>query len=435
MNEHPEGRYIYIAPFLDRDGRIHKECPELNFVEPEVHPVKLEIIADDNDEISDGYRNCTKYEDFIRLLRLGANISSTHQLFTRYTDEACNLFHEYGYTLIIDECLDTFIMERISSGDLEIMLSAGAIELAGDTIVAAPGGSQMLYNSRALREYGLRLQNHQLHIVKHSSGGDRPVSYGMWSLNKRALDSFKDVYLLTYRFETTDMAYYFAIENVDYQFIGVDCDDNGFHFSAAGGYIPAYTSKLPERIHIIENDRLNDIGDEWNALNVSWYKDASRFDPGLLNNNLRTFTERRGVPNGPPLQKDGLDATTRRLLTTYKSWRSKITQWQWKGVWVPYTQKGINSMRNRDVLAWLVNLYQNGTKRSFISRHGVKYDEEGFALSNMIQWVWRSAIRDGDEIWLYVPSRRMRTLFTAWMNEVAEGRHIQAIYERKKDTK
>jgi len=37
-------------------------------------------------------------------------------------------------------------------------------------------------------------------------------------------------------------------------------------------------------------------------------------------------------------------------------------------------------------------------------------------LSELIQWVWRSAIRDGNSINIYIPSSRMRNLFIEWLN-------------------
>jgi len=40
-------------------------------------------------------------------------------------------------------------------------------------------------------------------------------------------------------------------------------------------------------------------------------------------------------------------------------------------------------------------------------------------LSEMVQWVWRSAIREGNEIVLYVPSERMRNLFTNWLEQTS----------------
>ena len=37
----------------------------------------------------------------------------------------------------------------------------------------------------------------------------------------------------------------------------------------------------------------------------------------------------------------------------------------------------------------------------------------------MLQWLWRSALRDGKHIILYIPSKRMRDLLKAWLNFMA----------------
>ena len=37
----------------------------------------------------------------------------------------------------------------------------------------------------------------------------------------------------------------------------------------------------------------------------------------------------------------------------------------------------------------------------------------------MIQWIWRSAIRDGGEVYLYIPSSRMRMLLINWIDEIS----------------
>ena len=39
-----------------------------------------------------------------------------------------------------------------------------------------------------------------------------------------------------------------------------------------------------------------------------------------------------------------------------------------------------------------------------------------FALSEMLQWIWRSRIRQGESINIYVPSKRMRNLLLDWLN-------------------
>jgi hypothetical protein len=48
-------------------------------------------------------------------------------------------------------------------------------------------------------------------------------------------------------------------------------------------------------------------------------------------------------------------------------------------------------------------------------------DKEAYALSEMVQWIWRSAIRKGEDIWIYIPSRRMRTLLQDWLARLAAG--------------
>ena len=53
----------------------------------------------------------------------------------------------------------------------------------------------------------------------------------------------------------------------------------------------------------------------------------------------------------------------------------------------------------------------------FFEQNGITVDEDGFALSEMLQFIWRSAIRDGKEIWVYIPSVRMRNLLEQWIEE------------------
>ena len=56
----------------------------------------------------------------------------------------------------------------------------------------------------------------------------------------------------------------------------------------------------------------------------------------------------------------------------------------------------------------------------FYQRHNIKVNEDMYALSTMIQWIWRSAIRDGKDINIYIPSKRMRTLLVDWINTVSK---------------
>lgn len=70
---------------------------------------------------------------------------------------------------------------------------------------------------------------------------------------------------------------------------------------------------------------------------------------------------------------------------------------------------------------YMVNLFMNVNDKRFYQRHGIDVDEDAYALSIMVQWIWRSAIRDGDEIYLYIPSRRMRNLLINWIEKTSKG--------------
>ena len=51
--------------------------------------------------------------------------------------------------------------------------------------------------------------------------------------------------------------------------------------------------------------------------------------------------------------------------------------------------------------------------------NGIRVEEDQYALSELIQWIFRSALRDNKEITLYIPSKRMRKLLENWINKVS----------------
>ncbi|MNC64554.1 hypothetical protein D3C75_1147700 [compost metagenome] len=58
----------------------------------------------------------------------------------------------------------------------------------------------------------------------------------------------------------------------------------------------------------------------------------------------------------------------------------------------------------------------NPVEKKFFEQYRVTVDEEAWALSELIQWVWRSRIRDNESISIYIPSTRMRDLFFRYLN-------------------
>ena len=80
--------------------------------------------------------------------------------------------------------------------------------------------------------------------------------------------------------------------------------------------------------------------------------------------------------------------------------------------------RATNDYRDRFAVAYLVNDHLTQHIKKNFSFHKDPVYEKKYSLSELILWVWRSAIRDGKEIYLYVPSRRMRTLFVNWLDKM-----------------
>jgi len=53
---------------------------------------------------------------------------------------------------------------------------------------------------------------------------------------------------------------------------------------------------------------------------------------------------------------------------------------------------------------------------NYFTRYNIIIDQDIYALAEMLQFIWRSAIRDNKSINLYIPSRRMRELLIHWLN-------------------
>ena len=54
--------------------------------------------------------------------------------------------------------------------------------------------------------------------------------------------------------------------------------------------------------------------------------------------------------------------------------------------------------------------------KQFFKENGVNINEDLYATSELIQWLWRSRIRKYESINVYIPSKRMRSLLIDWLD-------------------
>jgi len=83
--------------------------------------------------------------------------------------------------------------------------------------------------------------------------------------------------------------------------------------------------------------------------------------------------------------------------------------------WVPNTTRGTNDYRHCSHLFYLWDQHQNPRIIEFLGAEGEGLNDK-YAVSELIQWLYRSQIRDGKPVTMYMPSKRMRRLVNRWLD-------------------
>ena len=90
--------------------------------------------------------------------------------------------------------------------------------------------------------------------------------------------------------------------------------------------------------------------------------------------------------------------------------------------------RATNDYVKRRYLAYCVNVYLQPWMKNYLIQCGAnEINQDMYALSILIQWIFRSAIRKGEEIWIYIPSARMRYLLKTWIQNLSEGKDLENI--------
>ena len=387
MNDNPDKKYIYITPYLSETERIRKDCADLHFIEPSDKLRKYDF---------------KKSVHTMALIEEGCNISTTHQAFKGYTPQTLEHIREKGYTLIIDENVDILEDFKYHPTDLQVLVDAGYIKETNGIYSLGKEG----YDGVALREMMYLLRSRELIKIE-----DKRDQLFFWALPPDLLMAFEDVYVLTYLFECQSLKYFMDIYKIPYTYIGIErTDDGGYRFGDYPGYIPEYVYHLKDKIHILDNQKLNSVGDGYYAMSKSWFERGGA-EVQQLKRNIDNYYNNiwRDVP------------ANRRMWGSYNGEMNKVKGKGYTKAFVTFNTKATNQYKNRDCLVYVANLFMNVNEKKFYAKHGVTVNEDVYALSIMIQWIWRSAIREGNEVVLYIPSRRMRTLLTNWINSFNEG--------------
>ncbi len=380
MKEDKNNKYIFITPFLKEVERIKKSCVDRSFVEPE-------------------NRGLGKLDNLNYLIGKDRNIASTHALFKAYNEETKEILSAKEYVLILDEVFNVIEHIPLHIDDINIMLKNFAYVDDDDFVVWIDDG----YNGTKFNEIKLMAKNRNLMLIKDT--------LLLWNFPISVFDLFKEVYVMSYMFDAQIQKYYYDMNNVEMVYYGVK-NDNGYYRFADSTTTPDYVSTLKNNIIICDREKLNIVGDRRTALSVSWFeRDKERrgkpLEKILKNNMINYFNNINKSPS------------KMNMWTTFKDFKPHLSGMGYTKGFVSVNARATNEYKERDCLAYCANIFLNPRLKNYFLNKGISVLEDEYALSEMIQWIWRSAIRDGKKINVYIPSSRMRNLLIDWLNKVS----------------
>lgn len=391
MNEHPNDKFIYITPYLEEAKRIKRSCPDLQFVEPSNKIAQY---------------NFNKNSHTCDLIKSDCNIATTHQAFKNYNSEMLDMIRDKGYTLIVDENVASMDTVEFCRWDLAIIEQCEYVRHEGTRYVLT--GKQYPYG--VFSDFFRLMGSRSLEVFDHDDGGGKTTMY-FWMLPAELISSFKDVFILTYMFKGQGLYHMLKMDGMTYEEIGVERDSTGtFRFSEKNRYVPEYVSRLGDLIEVVDGKRINMVGDDKFALSKGWF-DREKEGIGQLKKNTYNFFNKIAIGSAP----------STRLWGTFKSAQQKLRGKGYTSNFLVFNARSTNAYHKCSYLAYLINVFMSVDEKNFYKAKGIAVDEDAYALSTMLQWIWRSAIREGNKILLYLPSKRMRDLLSAWIETTVKG--------------
>jgi hypothetical protein len=194
------------------------------------------------------------------------------------------------------------------------------------------------------------------------------------------------------------MSYYFKMNAIHYRIVSIQDGELAEHDVKREG--------RAELIKLIElySGRMNETGNK-HAYSASWLRRGKR-DKGRLE------TEKLNLKN---YLKNILNAPAEFIMwSTLQEVEHSLKGKGYANASIPVNARATNEHANKWALAYIFNRFKNPYETSFFEDNGVKVNEDLLAVSDLLQWIWRSRIRKGQPISLYLPSSRMRLLLLAW---------------------
>lgn len=445
-------RVLYVSPYLEELHRVagttFKTTKE-GITKP-VRDKNKKLIYEATRKVKIDFEHPeskpTKLIDFKALVRNNSHIVITHSLFCSLDKEAVDLLKEKEYHLFLDE--EPKLMEEIDADDYPIAfgelkrIKAGSSiktfetrEIKGlysnelnnlvDLGVLKVTGTQVTWGKFELQRYAdIKKEVVKNNIIAYKDQTNPHTYTFIWRLNPEIFYAFRSVQVLTYLFRNSLLQAYFDIEKIPYLIQDQTSEKifDGDYVSKDGkkqGPHPYH--KLIHLHDLTEEDFKIDDECPFSAFNSSWFDyfmaaNPKPSDDNIIRQKLVSFFKYKTPFTSYVPSPD------ERLFTTVSKALEHVEGKGYTTRFLPFNHRASNNYRSVIKMAYVYNVFLMPGIKNYLSAKGVDVTKtaDTFALSTLIQWIFRSSLRDGNNVELLLPSNRMRNLLKGWMNKYKE---------------
>ena len=380
LKEHKELKFIFVTPYKDEIKRVLEE---------------LEAETPTSNK---------KGKELIELLKQKKNVVITHELFKRIKYDEIKSLNLRNYSLIIDEQIDLFKLLDISQTDVKMLEASKTIKFVDDRVE--------IDNKEFFREDS----SHYKILNKINAGNvyhNNSILYELYDIS--ILKKFKEIFIMTYLFEGQLLHAYFKLYNINVKIRKFENEDRPKK-ERLRELIEVYQDKPKTKNNLNSNYLINkDSKTELKTiLSSSSIDRLNEKQIKQLRNNLNNFFD-KSYKILDQETKSKFNKVDCIMWTTKKSFKESIQDKGYINSFIELNSKATNKYRDKSIVAYVYNRFLNPLETNFFKSKDIDIDQDQYALSELVQWIWRSRIRNYQKIYLYIPSKRMRDLFLDWL--------------------
>lgn len=378
-NSSKDKNFLYITPFLTEIQRIKDSVTQRTFSSPEPK----------------GNQKGGKLDNLKQLILQKKDIAATHALFQKADDELIELIKAGNYTLILDEVMNVLEQCELNKDDFKWLCDSGMV-LVDEETGLIQWNNEGEYQETRYKDIKTLAESNNLYYFENT--------ILFWTFPISVFKAFKEVYIMTYLFECQQQKYYYDMYKINYDYKSIKSSEGSYTLIDYKKTNEAALLKLKSLITVYEG-KLNNIGEDKFALSNSWFKKNKneQLIKKLQNNATTYFKNNVKTP------------TKLNMWTCFKDDKNKLKGKGYTKGFVSVNARATNEFKEKESLAYLVNRFMHPYEKKFFISKGITVDEDMFALSELLQWIWRSRIRDGLPINIYIPSNRMRNLLKQFL--------------------